>query len=393
MKLVETAAVRLGVDVLFDESFDLIRGKRVGVVAAAASVDGQLTATVHRLVQAPDVTVVALFGPEHGLYGEVQAGQPISDAVDAETRIPVHSLYGDNKKPTLESLSGLDALVIDLVDAGCRYWTFAYTMAYALQACAEADVHAIVLDRPNPITGVRMEGNILNPKFSSFVGLYPIPMRTGLTLGELALLFNDEFDIGARLSVVPVAGWKRTMWYDETGLPFVPPSPNSPNLDMLTLYPGTCLIEGSNVSEGRGTTRPFEMIGAPWIKPRRLADRLTERRLPGVAFRPIYFTPTFDKYAGETCGGVHVHIVDRDAVHSVRTGLHIIDCIMRDAPSDFEWIIKEGIPIHVDLLAGTDELRLNLGINLGPDELLEIWERELPAFQEIGKKAHLYGLK
>lgn len=382
--------VRLGIELLLEESSDLIRGRRIGIIAAAASVDRQFRGSVDRLVHYSGTDVVALFGPEHGLYGEAQAGKTIEDSVDEQTQIPVYSLYGKNKKPSQQSLANLDMLVIDLVDVGCRYWTFPYTMAYAMEAAAEAGIPVVVTDRPNPITGIHVEGNVLNPKFSSFLGLYPIPMRTGLTLGELALLFNAEYGINADLTVVPAKGWQRSMWYDETGLPFVPPSPNSPTLDMLTLYPGTCLIEGTNISEGRGTTRPFEIIGAPWIKPRRLADRLIERQLPGVAFRPVYFTPTFNKFSGQRCGGVHIHITDRESLPAVRVGLHVIDCIMQEDPSSFQWKIPDQGTPHIDLLAGTDTLRLDMGQRLEPDELLQQWERQLDDFTSLSSKFHLY---
>lgn len=382
--------VRLGIDVVLQESREVIAGGRIGVVAAAASVDAQLVNVVDRLLDADDVEVGALFGPEHGLYGEVQAGVQVKDTVHEESGIPVYSLYTESKKPSSSSLDGLDILVIDLVDVGCRYWTFPYTMAYCLQACAEAGIRAVILDRPNPITGLHVEGNILDPAFSSFVGLYPIPMRTGLTFGETARLFNDNFGIDAELHVIPCAGWERGMWYDETGLPFVPPSPNSPTLDMLTLYPGTCLVEGTNLSEGRGTTRPFEIIGAPWINPRRLADRLRERNLPGIAVRPTYFTPSFSKHNGTLCGGIQVHIVNRDEVHAVRVGLHLLHALIQEDPHSFEWIQSGQATRHIDLLAGTDELRLQLDARVDPEEMLKEWTEDLDEFSHVARKAHIY---
>lgn len=383
--------VRLGIDVLLDKSPTALAGANIGLLTTAASVDARLTPVVDRLLATPGVNVKALFGPEHGLYGVAQAGRSVGDFIDEELGIPVYSLYGANKRPSPESLEGLDVLVIDLVDAGCRYWTFLYTMAYALEAAAQKGLRVIVLDRPNPITGLHVEGNLLDPDFASFVGLYPIPMRTGLTLGEAARLFNDAFGIGADLHVIACQGWKRSMWYDETGLHFVPPSPNAPSLDMITLYPGTCLLEGTNVSEGRGTTRPFELIGAPWIQPRRLAARLSERNLPGVCFRPVYFTPTFSKHEGQVCGGVQVHVTDRDALHAVRVGLHVLDTLIAEAPDAFEWLSPTGSghPM-IDLLAGTDALRLELGRTSEPDDLLARWEKSLTDFTAIAQKAALY---
>lgn len=383
-------SVLLGIDVLAAEGFERLRGARVGLVAGAASVDRHLVSVIDRLIAADGVDVAALFGAEHGLRGEAQAGVPVDDAVDPETGLPVYSLYGQNKRPRPASLACLDALVIDLVDAGCRYWTFLYTMSYCLEAAAAAGITVIVLDRPNPITGSRVEGNLLDPAFSSFVGRYPLPIRTGLTFGEAARLFNQAFGIGARLEIVPCQGWRRTQWYDETGLTFVPPSPNTPTLETLVLYPGTCLVEGTNLSEGRGTTRPFEVIGAPWIHPQRLADRLRERSLPGVAFRPVYFTPTFGKHQGQVCGGVHIHVLRRDEVHAVRVGLHLLDALKAESGSEFSWISQGNGRPFVDLLAGTDRLRLHLEAGGDPDELLRAWESELDRFRVQAAEVALY---
>lgn len=334
-------SVLLGIDVLAAEGFERLRGARVGLVAGAASVDRHLVSVIDRLIAADGVDVAALFGAEHGLRGEAQAGVPVDDAVDPETGLPVYSLYGQNKRPRPASLACLDALVIDLVDAGCRYWTFLYTMSYCLEAAAAAGITVIVLDRPNPITGSRVEGNLLDPAFSSFVGRYPLPIRTGLTFGEAARLFNQAFGIGARLEIVPCQGWRRTQWYDETGLTFVPPSPNTPTLETLVLYPGTCLVEGTNLSEGRGTTHPFRWIGAPWIDGVRLARELNGRGLPGVAFRPVFFTPTFSKHAGTLCAGVEPHVLDPEAFRPVRTGLHLLDALYRQAPERWAWVGEE----------------------------------------------------
>ncbi len=382
--------VRLGIDVVLHEKREIIQGARIGIVAAAASVDSELVSVVDRLLELENVEVTALFGPEHGLYGEAQAGVEVGDSVHEESGVPVYSLYTHDKRPSANSLAGLDFLVIDLVDVGCRYWTFPYSMAYCLEACKAAGVRVLILDRPNPITGEHVEGNILDPEFSSFVGLYPIPMRTGLTFGESARLFNEHFGIHADLEVVRCAGWERAMWYDETGLPFVPPSPNSPTLDMLTLYPGTCLIEGTNLSEGRGTTRPFEVVGAPWIKPRRLADRLRERALPGIMVRPTYFTPSFSKHKGQVCGGVQIHIVNRDEVHAVRVGIHLLHALMQEGPHVFEWLQASNAPRHIDLLAGTDELRLQLDAGCDPDELLRVWSDDLERFKDVARTFYLY---
>lgn len=381
-----------GIEVLIRDFLPLIQEARVGLVAGPASIDPALNNIIDRLQACEDVRLTALYAAEHGVRGDAQAGEVVLDETDPTTGLPVFSLYGEQKKPTAEMLENIDVLIVDLTDAGCRYWTFLYTMAYCLQAAKEHGKRIIVLDRPNPISGEAVEGNILDPDFSSFVGLYPIPMRTGLTMGEAANLFNDEFGIGADLHVVPCHGWQRDMWFDATGLPFVPPSPNMPTLDTLTLYPGTCLFEGTTLSEGRGTTRPFEFIGAPWLDAKQLADALNERQLPGVAFRPVYFVPTFSKHKGEQCSGVQVHITEHAAVHAVTVGLHLLQAVREQSPSDFSWRppYREGGRHFIDLLAGSDELRQAIDAGEEPDAILQRWEPERKAFEEIRQKYLLY---
>lgn len=333
---------------------------------------------IDRLREHPQLQVVALFGPEHGVYGHAQAGDPVDHFHDPRTGLPVYSLYGPTKRLTKEMANQVDVLIIDLPDIGCRYWTHLYTMSYALQAAAAFDLKVIVLDRPNPVTGEKPEGNLLDRRFASFVGEHPIPNRTGLTFGEAARLFNDAFHIGADLLVAPMEGWRRDLWFDETDLMWVQPSPNMPSITAALLYSGTCLIEGTNFSEGRGTTRPFEWIGAPWLCGDRMASRLNERNLDGVYFRPIYFTPYFDKHQGQLCQGVQIHVLDRDAVQPVRIGLHILDACYRESPDQFRWKTAHSSQHpHIDLLAGTDTLRSAIEANHNPDDLWASWNRQL----------------
>lgn len=393
MNSVSEPRVKLGIDVLCDESLDLIRSARVGLVAGPASVDKQFNNVIDRLHNANGVQLTALFGPEHGVRGHAQAGEAVTDETDEDTGLPMYSLYGDQRKPTADMVRSVDVFVVDLFDVGCRYWTFLYTMAYILQAAAEFDKKVIVLDRPNPLGGTVLEGNILHSDYSSFVGLYPIPMRTGMTIGELANYFNEQFAIHASLHVVPCRGWHRTMLQHETALPFVPPSPNTPTFDTLMLYPGTCLIEGTTLSEGRGTTRPFEFVGAPWLNARRMADALNERQLPGVHFRPVHFVPTFSKHQGEQCHGVQVHITDYDAMRSVPVGVHLLHVAKQLAPSHVSlWRppYREGGRHFIDLLAGGDDLRTALDAGDDPDTIMQRWAADLDAFAKRREPHLLY---
>lgn len=367
-----------GIDVFCRNHRDLVKNVRVGLVTNLTATDASCVPTIDRLADDPDIRLTALFGPEHGIKGIAQAGISVGDDIDPRTGLPVYSLYGERKKPSAEMLAGVDVLMVDLPDIGCRYWTNLYTIAFVLEAAVENGKKVIVLDRPNPITGLAPEGNVVQPGFTSFVGGYPITNRTGLTIGEAARLFNDAFGIGADLHVIPVHGWRRSMWFDETGLPWVPPSPNMPSLDAALLYAGTCLIEGTNLSEGRGTTKPFEFIGAPWIDAYQLADNLNNQNLPGVVFRPVFFTPTFQKHQGKACGGVQVHVVNRSEIQPVRVGLHLLSTLYRHDRDAFEWY-GQGERRFIDLLAGTDTLRADIEAGRPPDEIWSSWnESNLP---------------
>lgn len=385
-------SVELGLENLLADRLDLIAGRRVGLVASPSSIDQALTSTVTRLHQHPRVNLVALFGPEHGLRGEAQAGEPVSTYSDPVTGLPVYSLYGDTQKPTPEMLRGVDVLVFDLQDAGVRFYTYLATLAHVMQAAAEQNLPVIVLDRPAPIGGHKVEGPVLDPAYRSFVGPYPIPIRYGMTIGEIARLFNETFGIGCPLEVVPMSGWKRGMWLDQTGLPFVPPSPNLPTLQSLMLYPGTCLVEGTNLSEGRGTTRPFEYVGAPWIDAEGLAHRLNDLALPGVRFRPVYFVPAFSKYRNQPCRGVHVYVQDREQFQPVTMVLHLLACIRSAYPDHFAW--REpwtpGGHYPIDLLSGGSTVREHLDANRPVADLVDGWNEALRAFCDCRADVLMY---
>jgi uncharacterized protein YbbC (DUF1343 family) len=304
--------VRLGSERLLESA--ALTNKRVGVVANPASVDGNFRHIVRAVAARPGATLAAIFGPQHGYRADVQDNMIETDHAKDPTRgVPVYSLYSETREPTADMLNGLDLLIIDLQDVGSRIYTFIYTMANCLRACSKHGVSVIVTDRPNPIGGVQIGGPMLVEGFESFVGQFPIPMRHGMTIGELARFFNEAFGIGADLTVVPMENWQRQMYYEDTGLPWVMPSPNVPTIDTAVVYPGTVLFEGTNISEGRGTTRPFELIGAPWIDAEALVDTLATYELPGVHFRPVVFEPTFQKHAKRACGGCQIHVLDRNS--------------------------------------------------------------------------------
>ena len=379
-----------GIDVLLRRYKRLLRGRRIGVIANATSVSSDLRSTVDLLVAQADLQLRALFGPEHGARGDVQDAITVASSVDEATSLPVYSLYGPDKKPTAEMLADIDLLIYDIQDVGCRYYTYPYTLSHAMEAAAEHDVEVMVLDRPNPLNGRSIEGPLLEASLRSFVGRYSIPVRHGLTIGELAQYMNVEFGIGCRLKVVPLEGWRRRYWFDDTELPWVPPSPNIPTLDTATVYPGTCLIEGTNVSEGRGTAKPFEFIGAPWANGRELAGELNARSLPGVRFRPLSFTPAFSKHSGTLCHGVQVHVINRAALRAFETGLHVVAAFIKYYPNDFEFLSTswEGRPAHFDLLSGVSNLREMLLARVPVAEVVRQWQQPSSA-QRTALRAYL----
>ncbi|MED3987615.1 DUF1343 domain-containing protein [Peribacillus simplex] len=375
-----------GIEVLLKDEKNVLSGKKVGLITNPTGIDSQLTSIVDLLNDDPDINLTALFGPEHGVRGDAQAGASVEYYIDEKTGLPVYSLYGKTKKPTPEMLKDVEVLVFDIQDVGTRYYTYIYTMAYAMEAAKENDIPFIVLDRPNPQGGESVDGPVLEPEFSSFVGLYPIPLKHGMTVGELATLFNKEFKIGADLRVIKMKGWKRDMDYDDTGLPFVLPSPNMPTVSTTFVYPATGLIEGTNVSEGRGTTKPFELIGAPYINSDELAGKLNALRLPGVKFRAASFTPTFSKHAGKLSHGVEIYITDREEFKAVPTGLHIIKTIQDLYPGDFEFLAAN----NFNLLIGNGWVMSRIEEGSSVNEIMKEYQVKQDAFKKVRKNYLLY---
>ena len=386
--------VATGLERLFDAHVACLRRQRLGLIANQSSVDPWLRHASDRLREATEGELVALFGPEHGIGGHAQDLIEVANGTDSGSGLPVRSLYGETRVPTQEMLEGIDALIFDVQDIGARYYTFIWTMALAMEACAREGKKMIVLDRPNPIGGRLVEGNLVEDSHRSFVGLYPIANRHGMTVGELARLFNEEFGIGCDLIVIPMKGWTRSQWFDETGLPWVMPSPNMPTLDTAIVYPGACLFEGTNLSEGRGTTRPFELMGAPWIDPHRLIAELGREDLPGVRFRPVSFQPAFQKFAGQLCGGIQQHIVDRESYRPVRTGLAIIKVARRLWPREFDWrpppYEYEMKRPAIDVLTGTSLVREQIEAGAPLADIEGEWQSDLTRFQELRSRYLLY---
>ena len=367
----------------------------MGIVSNPASIDGAYQHVVDAVLASPGVTVGAIFGPQHGFRSDVQDNMiETSHADDPLRRVPVYSLYSDTREPTAEMLHGLDALVIDLQDIGARIYTYIYTMANCLRACARHGVEVIVCDRPNPIGGLDVEGPMLVAGYESFVGQFPIPMRHGMTIGELATLFNDHFAIGARLDVVEMEGWSRSIYADATALPWVMPSPNIPTLESAVVYPGTVLVEGTNASEGRGTTRPFELIGAPWVMAESFTAAMNARSLPGVHFRPAVFEPTFQKHVRTTCGGCQVHVLDRRTFRPVLTGVALIDQMRAANPSAFAWRRPPYEYEHdkepIDILAGSPAFRLAIDAGARAEDLAQDWVRDSAPFRELRQRCLRY---
>lgn len=378
-----------------------LRGKRIGLVTNQAAVTRDVQHAVGLLHASNDWKLTTLFGPEHGIWGEVQDMDHVDHSTDPLTGLPVYSLYGKSEAdlvPRGELLEGLDALVVDLQDVGARYYTFVYTMALCMRAAADAGIETIVFDRPNPINGVQLEGNIREDFYSSFVGLFPLPVRHGMTAGELAKWFARRYretdGVECRLTVVPMRGWKRSMWWDETGLPWVLPSPNMPTVQTATVYPGMCLVEGTNLSEARGTTHPFDFFGAPWLESFPLADRLNALELPGIRFRPHYFMPTFQKHAGQVCGGVELHVTDRNAFEPFRTGLWCIKVARDLNPERFAWRTETyeyvSDRLAIDLLAGSAAYRELVEAGGDLEEWIASWKPEQRAFEEERREFLLY---
>ena len=388
--------IKVGLEVLLEKKMELLKGARIGLVVHQPSVNSALEHAVNLLNNHPSVQLTTVFGPQHGIWGETQDNMIEWNSYrDPRTGLPFFSLYGETRKPTGEMLKNVDAVVIDLQDVGARYYTYIYTMALTMEACAELGKEVFVLDRPNPIDGIHIEGPMLDPSFKSFVGLYPLPVRPGMTIGELALYFNQECGINCYLTVVPMENWDREMYFEDSGFPWVIPSPNMPAITTAAVYPGMCLFEATNVSEARGTTLPFELTGAPWVKdPHQFSERMGEFSLPGVTFRPLYFTPTFHKWKGQLIGGVQTHVTDRKLFKPFLTGLALVAAYRETGGLDFKWkdppYEYEYDLLPFDIVAGSDRTRLQVESGVSLAEIENSWKPGLEEFRKIRQGYLLY---
>jgi uncharacterized protein YbbC (DUF1343 family) len=395
LKTLSQKHVKLGLETLLEAGPRLLRGARVGLICNQASVNHKLHHVADLLYQHPSIDLRALFGPQHGIRGDVQDNMIETEhTVDRETGLPIHSLYSDTREPTEGMLNDLDVLVFDMQDVGCRIYTFAYTMANCMVAARKFGKKVIVCDRPNPINGMDVSGNVLEPEQASFVGQFPIPTRHGMTLGELARMFNNRFELNCELEVVKMDGWERSYWQDQTDAPWVMPSPNMPTLDSATVFPGTVHFEGTQLSEGRGTTRPFELVGAPYVDPEEYARSLNDLDLPGVFFRSCIFRPTFQKHAGTSCGGVQIHVIDRHAFEPVITGLALVKIAYDLYTGEFCW--KEPPYEYVydrnpfDVIAGTSSIREAIEAGRSLEVMQDGWKDDLDSFRQLREAYLLY---
>jgi uncharacterized protein YbbC (DUF1343 family) len=385
-RTVEAQNVVPGLEVLIQDQKPLIEGRRVGLITNHTAVDRRMRHAADLLANLPGVRLTALFAPEHGIRGAIQAGGDISTTTDPKTGTPIYSLYGETRRPTPEMLTEVDILLYDIQDVGVRFYTYISTMGEGMEAAADKGIPFVILDRPNPVTAARVEGSMIDlDRFRSFVGAYRIPVRYGLTIGELGGLVRAQLKKNLNLVVVKMKNYRRDLWYDQTGLQWIAPSPNIPSVATAMVYPGMCLFEGTNVSEARGTTQPFEMIGAPWIDGEKLADELTALNLPGVLFRPASFTPTFSKYEGQLCRGVQVHVANRSAFEPLKVALHILSLLKRTYPGEFSWRTNA-----IDRLSGTDQVRLEIDKGTPVEQILASWQPALKAFDSARRPHLLY---
>ncbi len=378
--------MKLGIDKI-DENLGLFENKRIGLITNPTGVNSNLKSTIDILSE--KTNLVALYSPEHGVRGNIEAGEKVDSYVDEKTNIQVYTLYGKNKKPSEEILKDIDVMAIDIQDVGSRFYTYIYTMAYCMQACKDYNKTFVVFDRPNPIGGEVVDGNIVKEGFTSFIGLYPISVRYGLTIGELAQFFNKEFNIDCDLKVIKMDNWNRNMFYEDTKLNWILPSPNIPTIDAAFVYNSTCIFEGTNISEGRGTTKPFEFIGAPFLDANKLTDTMNDKQLDGVIFRPVYFTPTFSKHKEELCKGVQVHITNRHTFIATKTALHLLYEVKKQAGKNFEFLppySEKGKPM-IDYNTGSDYIRTN---EFDPEETYIKWQQEAKEFELLKSKYHIY---
>ena len=392
------ARVQTGLDNLLADSERLgqLRGRRVGLLVNPTSVTADLEHAIEALC-ASGLDVVRLFGPEHGVRADAQDMESVDETVDPLSGLPCISLYGDtfdSLQPKAGHLEDLDTVICDIQDVGARYYTYVYTIGLMMEACGDADVSVVILDRPNPINGIDIEGNVVGSQMRSFVGMQPLATRHGMTAGELARYFSRFCGWECDFEVIAMKGWKRSMWFDDTGLPWVMPSPNMPTLSTATVYPGQCLLEGTNISEGRGTTRPFELFGAPFVDAPQLVEDLNSHALDGVAFRTTAFRPTFQKHAGSTCRGVQLHVLDRDRFSSVATSYAILASLLRRHPQSFQWReeVYEFVSdrLAIDLLIGDKELRTALENGADPMELVEAMAEDRIEFESRREQCLLY---
>ncbi len=387
--------IALGIEVLLRDRSHLLQGARTGLICHPASIDHDFRHSADLLKQQSDVNLTALFGPQHGIRGETQDNMIEWEGFrDPRTGVMAYSLYGEVRKPTPQMLSDVDVLIFDVQDVGTRVYTFIYTMALAMQSARELGKRMLVCDRPNPINGNGIEGNILEIGHESFVGMFPIPMRHGMTVGELARMFNEEFGIGCDLEIVPMENYRREFWFDDTDARWVLPSPNIPTLDSAVVYPGTVMIEGVKFSEGRGTTRPFEIIGAPYADAYELAEHLNNHQLPGVHFRPHSFKPTFQKHAAQLCHGVQLHVTDREAFKPVIAGVAVIKAMHDLYPDGFKWqsppyeYVFDRLPF--DVITGTNMLREQIESGVSLEAIAASWQTGEKDFAERRQRYLLY---
>ena len=368
----------------YEDSLACLTGARTGLVGNHTSVGQDLTHLIDAFRGADGIHLTTLFAPEHGFYGEMDV--QLDSATDPHTDLPIHSLYGDQRAPTQEMLEGIDVLVFSIQDVGVRFYTYISTMFHCMAAAAANGIRFLVIDRPNPITGTRLEGNVTEVEFQSFVSVRPLPIRHGMTIGELAMMFNEVYGIGADLTVAKMSAWNRAHWFDQTGWPWVMPSPAMPTLDTAIVYPGTCLYEGMSISIGRGTSRPFELIGAPWIEPFALADEMNAKGLDGAYFRPTYFVPTYRTHEGVRCAGIQIHVTDREIFRPVAVAMHLLVQIRNNHPGDFEWGQEE----RVNRKFGSDRVRRQIEAGLSVEEMLSEWEEERKGFEEVRERYLIY---
>jgi uncharacterized protein YbbC (DUF1343 family) len=387
--------IKLGLERLLDDRIAVLKDARIGLVCNQASVDHSLRHAADVLFDHPAINLTTLFGPQHGIRGDVQDNMiETGHARDRRTGLPIYSLYSDTREPTDEMLNDVDVIVVDLQGVGCRIYTFAYTMANCMRVAARLGKKVVVCDRPNPIGGEKVAGNVTEAGHESFVGQYLLPTRHGMTMGELARLFNEHFGIGCELEVVKLAGWSRNLWYDDTDGPWVMPSPNIPTPDSCKVFPGTVHLEGTQMSEGRGTTRPFELVGAPYIQADQYASELMKLNLPGVLFRASVFMPTFQKHGGKACGGVQIHVTDREAFEPVQTGIAIVKTAYDMYPNDFRWkdppYEYEYTRNPFDVISGTTKLREQIERGDSLEAIVDSWQPRLDEFRAVRQSYLLY---